>query len=87
MDKDELEAEARNVMSMMKVTGMVDKEVYDFLVEAVEHKINGDCDPVPYFKVPHHVYVHEIGNKATTMDDVQLGAFIRKTLWTVTGKR
>lgn len=87
MNKEELEAEARNAMSMMKVTGMVNKEVYDFIHSAVEKQLDGEFEPVDYFKVPHHVYVEEIGNKVMSMNDKQLGTFVRKTLWTVTGKR
>jgi hypothetical protein len=82
-----IQNEARVGLKTLKSIGLLEDEVLDYIDAAIEQKITGQCTPVSYFKVPHHVYLNEIGNKAMTMTDEELGHFIKKTLWTVTGKR
>lgn len=87
MGDEELKKEAKIAVKQLRSIGLCDDEVMNFIDESVEKNCNGQCDPVSYFKIPHHIYLNEIGNKVMTMNDEQLGAFVRKTLWTVTGKR
>ena len=87
MKNDKVIEEARLALKQLRSIGLCEGEVCDFIEVAIEKIDSESFDDISYFKVPHHVYVNELGNKVMTMNDEQLGNFVRKTLWTVTGKR
>jgi len=84
MTVKELKKESLLAMNMMKLTGMVDDDVYNFIMKSV----NGDTgETETYFKVPAHEYISELKEKVPKMDNENLGKFVRNTLWVVTGEK
>ena len=79
MTRQGIEKELQSSLSVLKSTGMIEREAMDFIAKAVEEKLARQEEDLA---VKRKEYLDAVADRAKRMSDENLGRFVKNTLWT-----